>query len=189
MASAQIRNVATLAGNVANASPVADGAVLLLALGATVTTAALDGTRELPLDEFFTGHRKTALRAGEILVRLLVPAGPVRTSFIKTGKRSAVDIASVNSALALKCDGTHISTGRLALGGVAPTPILAAKAGALLSGVTASWSLAVAVADAAAAEVTPIADVRGSAEFRRTLVRNQVLAHFLRLFPELAEAH
>ncbi len=184
MASTQIRNLATVAGNIANASPVADAAVLLLALGAELELLSSAGPRRLPLERFYSGYKQTALAPGEFIARVFVPAGAARASFCKTGKRSSVDIASVNSALAVRVDGGAVAEIRFALGGVAPFPVLSTAAEAL-RGRALSGAAVLAAAEAAAAEARPISDVRGRAAFRRDLVRNQFILHFRRLFPQL----
>ncbi|MBM3314761.1 xanthine dehydrogenase small subunit [candidate division WOR-3 bacterium] len=182
MASCQIRSVATLAGNVANASPVADGAVVLLALDATLVLASAAGERRLPLREFYLAYRRTAARPDEIVAAVEVPDPPPLAGFEKTGKRGAVDIASANACLVADVDRGTIAGVRCALGGVAPVPLLSAAVPAVLQGGRPSAALFERAADAAAAEVRPISDARGSAGFRRALVRGQVLGLLHRLF-------
>jgi xanthine dehydrogenase small subunit len=181
MGSAQIRNVATLAGNVANASPVADGSVALLALGARLILRSASGSRTVPLDQFFLGYKKTALGEREIIETIEIPLMWTHSSFVKSSKRESVDIASVSSAVALKIEGGRIALVRVSLGGVAPFPVLAEKAAAVLIGKTPSESVFADAGRAAMAEVTPISDVRGSAEYRKLLVRNQMLVHWRRM--------
>lgn len=184
MGSEQTRNVATLGGNIGNASPIADAATLLLALDAVLVLVRPGAERRLRLAEYYLGYKRTACAAGELIAAVEIPLTAARVSFEKTGKRQAVDIASVNSALALTLRGDTIAEARLAFGGVAPIPVLLARTAGLLNGEAVSRELVWQAAACAMSEVEPISDVRGSAEFRRRLVRNHVLRHFARLCPE-----
>ncbi len=188
MGSAQVRNVATVAGNIANASPVADAAVLLLALGARLVLTSARTERRLPLEQFYIGYKQTALAPGEFIARVEVPLSSTPVAFVKTSKRGSVDIASVNSALALRLDGNTIADIRFALGGVAPFPMLSEAAVRCLLGRKLCSRTVLAAADAVAAEIKPIADVRGSESFRRTLAHNHLMLLFRRLFPDLVLA-
>ncbi|HVW21919.1 MAG TPA: xanthine dehydrogenase molybdopterin binding subunit [Opitutaceae bacterium] len=174
-ASRQIRSRATLGGNLATASPIGDGAPLLLALDASLVLAAAAGERTLPLAEFFTGYRQTALRPGEIIREILLPRGvPAglerRADFLKVSKRRELDISIVAAAFCLDCDGRGVvRRARLAYGGVAATPRRAPRAEAALEGRTAAEA-AEEVAGILASEFQPISDARGGAEYRRGLV-------------------
>lgn len=183
MGSEQVRNAATLAGNVANASPIADGTVVLLALAARLVLRSGSGERRLPLDAFFRAYKQTALQAGEVIVAIELPRSNRTAAFEKTGKRNAVDIASVSSALALRIEAGVMRDVRLAFGGVAPVPLLLRRTAALLEGKPVGSALARQAADSAGAEVSPISDVRGSQGFRRQLVKNHVIRLFERVFP------
>ncbi len=177
MASAQIRNTATLAGNLANASPIADGSVLMLALGARLKLVSPRGSRTVSIDDFYKSYRHTCLGEREIIARIEVPMDGSLCSFIKSAKRRSVDISTVNSAVKLKLSKGRITETRIALGGVAPTPVLALKAAASLAGKGLTEETIVRTADMAASECTPISDVRGGADYRKMLVRNHVLRH------------
>jgi xanthine dehydrogenase small subunit len=181
MASEQIRNSATLAGNMANASPIGDGATALLALGATLVLRDKSGQRKMPIESFYLGYKKTGLCSHEIIEAIEVPAGGARCEFIKTAKRSAVDIASVSSALVIGLEGGIVKTARLAFGGVAPTPVLAPKAAQFLCGRALDEGTIKRAADLAVTETSPIGDVRGGREFRKQLVRNHVIRHLAAL--------
>lgn len=192
-ASTLIRNLATLGGNLANASPVGDLTAMLMALGATLEIAGTDGAdgmRLVPIERFHTAYKKTALRDREAIRSIRLPIGPHRFSFEKASKRANLDIAAVNSALAFRLADGAISGARLSAGGAAPVPLLLSKASALLEGARADAgpqalaALARAVAATAEKEISPISDVRGSAEYRRRMTGRFVLAHFLRLFPD-----
>ncbi len=132
--SRQIRNRATMGGNLVTASPIGDCAPVLLALDARVVLASARGERVLPLEEFFVSYRKTALQAGEILKSILLPRLPAQTRsvrrFFKASKRREMDISTVAGAFAvrLSADGI-IEQARLAYGGVAAMPVRARKSG------------------------------------------------------------
>jgi xanthine dehydrogenase small subunit len=190
MASSLIRGRATLGGNVANASPVADMTAMLIALGATAVLEGPAGRRELPLPRFFLGYKKLDLREGEIMACFRIPSRPKapRFNFEKVAKRRRLDIASVNTAALFEIaggdGGPKVERAILSAGGVAPTPLLLEKTGALLAGRKVDAALAREAAAAAAAEVAPISDVRGTADYRRRLLERLVIGHFIRLFPE-----
>ena len=199
-ASTLIRNLATLGGNLANASPVGDLTAMLMALGATLeledaanpadSVPTAPSTRTVPIERFFIAYKKTALAEGQAIRAIRMPAGPRLFSFEKASKRATLDIAAVNSGLSFRLEGGVITDARLSAGGVAPVPLLLPKASALLEGAHADAgsaalaALARAVAATAEGEISPISDVRGSAEYRRRMTGRFVLAHFLRLFPD-----
>jgi xanthine dehydrogenase small subunit len=185
MASLPIRNRATLAGNIVNASPIADMTAILLALDASARLRSGPEVRELPLSAFFLGYKKTALQEGEFIEALILPAaeGPVRLSFEKVAKRERLDIASVNTALGLRVEDGRISWARLSAGGVAPVPLLLRKASESLAGRAPDAAAARDAARLALSEISPIGDVRGSAAYRARLLERLILAHFVRLFP------
>jgi carbon-monoxide dehydrogenase medium subunit len=171
--SVQTMNMATVGGNVCNAAPSADTAPALLAYEALAVIAGPDGERELPLAEFWRGPNATALRPGELLRELRLPPPPPNTGgvYVRQTPRKQMDIAVVGVAVLLTLQGDRIQRARLALGAVAPTPVRAHAAEAALEGQPASESVFAKAAQAAAAEARPISDQRGSAEFRRHLVR------------------
>jgi CO/xanthine dehydrogenase FAD-binding subunit len=181
MASAQVRNAATLAGNLANASPIADGGVLMLGLGARLKLASPKGSRTVPIDEFYKSYRKTCLGEREVIARIGVPIDGSASSFLKSAKRRGVDISTANSAVCLKLAKGRVISARIALGGVAPVPVLARKTAEFLAGKKLADDVMEKAAKIAVAECSPISDVRGGEEYRRTLVRNHVARH-LRLF-------
>lgn len=194
VASPPIRARATLAGNIANASPVADMTAMLLALDARVRLCGRhDGvaTREFELKDYFLGYKKTAASAEERICAIVIPdaAKPREFVFEKAAKRARLDIAAVNTAMACRVDRSGkvpvIRDVRLSAGGVGPTPLFLAEASALAEGAEVTAGLVREVAAKAAAGTTPMSDVRGSASYRKTMVERLVTAHFLRLFPEL----
>ena len=179
-ASDQIRNMATLGGNLCNASPASDLAPALLALDAEVALASLatDGSvavRWLPLDGFFTGPGKTLRKAHELLTAVRLPlsvTGQVGR-WHKAGLRPALDISTIAIALSARRDANgQLHTVRLALGAVGPTPMRARTVEALLEGQLPDPALIAAAAQAASDCAQPIDDVRASAWYRRELVHN-----------------
>jgi xanthine dehydrogenase molybdopterin binding subunit/xanthine dehydrogenase small subunit len=170
-ASRQIRNRATLGGNLATASPIGDSAPVLLSLGAQLILASAEGERRLPLAAFFTGYRQTALLPGEVIRSIVIPrrAG-LRAEFFKVSKRREMDISIVAAAFCVATDDAgNVTHARLAFGGVAATPARATKAEQVALGRPLAASLE-AVTAALRAEFAPIDDLRGSAEYRRGLI-------------------
>lgn len=165
----QIQNRATLGGNMANASPAGDSLPVLLALDAVVVAAGTRGLREIPYADFHTGYRKTALQPGEIVARVRLPYRPEGgfQSFRKVGTREAQSISKVVVALTGRIEDGKISEIRLAAGSVAPTPVRLRAAEEALRGKTLGVEAADAAGREAAAGVTPIDDVRSTADYRR----------------------
>ena len=171
--STQTRNRATIGGNLANASPAADTATPLMALGAVVEAAGADGTRELAVDQLFQGPGRTTLRDGELLTAVLVPPVPALSgSSFQRCVRTAMDIAVVNCAAFVRLDEDGVVVdARVALGAVGPTPLRAASAESCLKGHGFSARTAEEVAECAADDARPIDDVRAGADYRREMVR------------------
>lgn len=213
-ASTLIRNLATIGGNIVNASPVADITSMLLSLHShlvilpreslerSARATRIEGSngvpefehaREIALEDFFVGYKKRDLKPGEILAAVLIPVGNNvphrRFSFEKASKRKNLDIAAVNSALSFRIvDGRFADVG-LSFGGVASVPTLCLPAMKALQeqpcdplDATSLAAIARSVAKIAQESVTPLSDVRGSAEYRSRMVYQLTLAHFLRLF-------
>ena len=170
--SVQVRHLATLGGNLCNASPSADTAPALLVLDAVVAIVSQAGERRLPLDRFFVGPGRTALQPGELLAAILLP-GRWRegaATYLKHAPRAAMDLAVVGVAAAFSQKPNGSPEVRLALGAVAPTPIRARRAEAQLLSAPAFDEQAIREAAAcAAAEASPISDVRASAAYRRAM--------------------
>ena len=172
--SIQTMNLATIGGNLCNAAPSADTAPPLLALDAACEIAGPDGRKTVPIADFFRGPGQTVLEPGDLLVSVSVPLPTPRagSAFSRHTPRKQMDIAVVGVAavVTLANDGT-LETARIALGAVAPTPIRATRAEESLAGKPATSDSFAAAAEIAATESSPISDIRGSAEFRRHLVR------------------
>jgi len=172
--SVQNRNMATLGGNLANASPAADTATPLLALDALVVMVGARGRRKIPLADFFLAPGKTVL-SGALLVEVQIPplprGGRLGWSFQKLGRTEA-DISVVNVAAGLQLDRQGgCKWARIALGAVGPRPLRARNAESLLLGQQLNNSLLDRACDEVAREVRPITDIRASAEYRREMSR------------------
>jgi CO/xanthine dehydrogenase FAD-binding subunit len=171
--SIQIRNRATVGGNMANATPSADVAPSLIALNATAKIVDAGGERMVVLEDFFRGPGQTVMSPDEILTEIIIPKTSPQLvgEYIKFSPRDMMDLAYVGVAVAYviaadkRCSGV-----RIVLGAVAPTPIRARNAEALFEGQFLSEELAAKVAAVAAQESKPISDVRSSAEYRRAMV-------------------
>ncbi len=175
-----IRQRATIAGNFVNASPIGDMTIMFLALNADLVLSGPERRRTLPLRELYLEYKKLDLGEREIVetVRFAADRRAGRFNFEKVSKRTYLDIASVNSAAWLRMDGPRIVEACLSAGGVAPIPLRLSKTEAWLTGRDATVETARAAATVAASEVSPITDVRGSADYKRLLLHQLVLAHF-----------
>jgi CO/xanthine dehydrogenase FAD-binding subunit len=169
-----IRNLATIGGNLASARPAADFPPPLMAYGAEVLLRKKGGERKVGLDAFFKGPGMTVVEPNEILSEIVVPKPPSGSGagYMKLGVRKTLEISIVNVAAFLSLDGGGvIQTARVVLGAVAPTPIRAGSAETALVGQKASKEIFVKAGDAAARDSRPIDDFRGSAEYRREMVK------------------
>ena len=189
-ASDQIRNVATIGGNLCNASPAGDTLVPLLALNARVVLASKPNgalqTRRVPLAEFLLGPGRTCRGPAELLVAVEVPLPPAGFAgeFYKHGTRPGLDIAAISIAVAARREDAVLRDVRVAFGAVAPTPIRAPRTEAALEGRSPDAAMLEAAAQAALEEIQPISDLRASDWYRRELIRNmlkRVLTHVCQL--------
>jgi carbon-monoxide dehydrogenase medium subunit len=171
--SIQIRNRATVGGNMANATPSADVAPALIALDATAQIAGVGGERTVALEQFFRGPGQTVMDADEILIGVTIPntGADLVGEYIKFSPRDMMDLAYVGVAVAYRLGGDRTCTGvRIVLGAVAPTPIRASNSEAVVEGQILTEDLAAKAGDEAARESKPISDVRSSADYRRAMV-------------------
>ena len=168
--SIQIRNLATIGGNIAHASPAADTVAGLLVADAQVDIASADGERSVPIDELFTGPGQTVLTPGEIITRFRLPKPASGSHYIKHKIREVMDLAFIGVATAVNLDNGTITDARIGLAAVAPTPIRATAAENLLRGNAPTPELLEQAGEAAAAGCSPISDLRCSAEHRREMV-------------------
>jgi CO/xanthine dehydrogenase FAD-binding subunit len=166
--SVQIRNMATIGGNVCNASPAADAALGLVALEATVHIAGPDGERQVEAKAFFKGPGLTVLQGDEIVTGFTVPVPTedTGTCFLSVG-RTALDISTISIAVALRTKDDRVEDAKIALGSVAPTPLRLLDVEKSLKGKTMTEKLVEDAAKMVSESIQPITDVRGTAEYRR----------------------
>ncbi len=166
--SVQIRNRATLSGNICNASPAADTAPALLAYGARVNLTGVGSARSVPLTEFFTGPGRTVMAPGELVtsIDLPVPAEPTGGAFGRVTRRRGVDLATVNLVVVV----TSAGEARCAYGAVGPRPFLVTDTSGALAASTGDSAARRRAIEQLAAHATPISDVRGSLEYRQAMV-------------------
>lgn len=169
----QTRNLGTLGGNLVTAVPSMDSGPTLVALDAVATVLGGDGTRNVPLSEFWLGPRRTALKPGELLTQILVPKKNLGkpTTFLKFGLRKGQALALVNAAASVRVDANDVCTEpRVALGAVAPTVIRSPKAEAYLDGKALTPEVMAEGGRLAVEDAKPISDFRASAGYRRDLI-------------------
>jgi carbon-monoxide dehydrogenase medium subunit len=173
--SIQIRNRATIGGNIANATPSADVVPALLVLQAQIKISTAKGTQQVPLESVFVGPGKTIMAPGDILTEIIIPPAPanLRGEYIKFSPREMMDLAYVGVAVAIVIEGNDkvCRDARIALGAVSPTPLRARKAEAVLMNHAINEESAERAGEIASTECSPISDVRASAEYRRHMVR------------------
>lgn len=178
--SRQIKNAATVGGNLCNASPIGDIAPTLLALDATAVIASADGERLVPMDAFFESYRRTALRPGEILAAVEIPSPAVdaRVGAYKVSRRRELDISAVSACIAVRTDGATISSARVAFGGMAATPIRARAVEQALEGAPFTAESFARAAERVEGELSPISDHRASSWYRSRVAANLILGFF-----------
>jgi len=170
----QIRNMATVGGNLCNASPAADSAPPLLVHEAKIKLTSIEGTREIPITEFFTGPRKTVMYKTELLHEIVVPydADFARSySYVKVGRRNSFTLSVVAIAAVLKIRNKRIEDVRIALNAVAPTPVRARSVESFLKGKEVRSDVIEEASELVLNDISPISDVRASAEYRKHISR------------------
>lgn len=173
--SSAIRNAGTIGGNIVNASPASDGSTALLALGAKLRLSTPSGTKEVDLEKFFVGPKKTIIADNEILESISVPLHMwTNSKWEKVGRRSSDTIAIFSVAIAANIAGDICKNARIALGSVAPTPFLAVKSSEMLRNRKLDEAVIEEVASSIYDEISPIDDVRATAWYRRAASRNVV---------------
>ncbi len=187
VSSAQIRNMATIAGNFVNASPIGDFTIFFLALDAQLILSDGVSTREVPLRKFYKGYKIIAKTTEEHIEKIYFefPAAGAKFNFEKVCKRTHLDIASVNSAISISTNGDVIEAASIAAGGVGPVPAFLPKASAFLKNKKMSVQMLEQAIDIAQTEISPISDARGTATYKRFLLAQLMKAHFIVLFPGL----
>lgn len=178
MASKQIRNIASIGGNIGNASPVADCATSLIGLNARLVLFGKDGEREVSIDQFYKGYKETVLHKHEFIKEIIIPlykAGYY--NFEKSSKRKTLDISSVCSFCYIEHNQGLINVSRFSFGGVAAYPKLALSIALELRGKNIKDIDIEMLSEKVSEEFTPISDIRGSSEYRKILIRNHVFKH------------
>lgn len=177
VASRQIRNSATLGGNIANASSIADFTIFLLALKASLELRSSEGTRTVALADFFTGYKQTVLGSNEIISAIEIPVRKnMFVSFKKSSKRKAVDIATVNSCLGVEFEGKKIVSSILSFGGIAPVPVVISNS-SLSEAMVGDKEKILEYSDSVSNSFQMISDIRGSIGYRKLLIRNHIIEH------------
>lgn len=184
--SPQIRNVGTIGGNLINASPIADSLPFLHVMDAGLELSSEAGQRTVNINSFYQGYKKFDLRPGELLTKISVPL-PEESDLLglyKVSRRRDLDISSFTAAVKLRLDGNTIAQAAIALGAVGPIVLRARQTESFLIGREFSEATVREAGDRAVAEVTPISDVRGSADYRWQLTRNVLVKFFLENQPD-----
>jgi xanthine dehydrogenase small subunit len=188
VSSTPIRNMATLAGNFVNASPIGDFTIIFLALNATLVLNDGENVREVPLRRFYHAYKVVDKKPQEYIRQMWfeLPAPGVGFHFEKVSKRTHLDIASVNTAILLRMQDDVIGEIGLSAGGVGPVPAFLERTSAFLKGKAPEAAVLTAALDVAQSEIAPISDARGSAGYKRLLLNQLLRAHFRTLLPPSA---
>ncbi|MBR9766292.1 MAG: xanthine dehydrogenase small subunit, partial [Rhodobacteraceae bacterium] len=178
-ASVQVRNAATVGGNIANGSPIGDGPPALIALGATLHLRKGATRRTLPLEEFFLDYGKQDRAPGEFVEAVTIPRQADRLACYKLSKRFDQDISAVCGCFSITVEDGTVTGARIAFGGMAGVPKRATHVEAAITG--KPWELATleAAADEWARDFTPMSDMRASADYRLKAARNMLTRYFL----------
>ena len=178
-----LRNKATIAGNIVNASPIGDMSIMLLALNASLVIEGNGKVREVALDKFYKGYKKFDLAVGEIIREIAIPfmASDTKYNFEKVSNRKILDIAAVNSSILVGAKANAITSLRISAGGVAPIPFMIDGL-EKFTGKTITYGTVKDLAEYVISKVAPIDDVRGSATYKKLLLRQLIFAHFNKLF-------
>jgi xanthine dehydrogenase small subunit len=187
ISSTPIRNMATVAGNFINASPIGDLTVFFLALNAQLLLSDGKNERTVALRNLYKGYKQLDRNHEEHIEKIwfeIPPPGSV-FNFEKVSKRTNLDIASVNAAIHIRAENGFISNASISAGGVGPIPMYLAKTSAFLSGKEISVENIQEAIAISQTEISPISDARGSAEYKRLLLSQLIKAHFITLFPAL----
>ncbi|MCG8569012.1 MAG: FAD binding domain-containing protein [Spirochaetes bacterium] len=182
-----IRNRASIAGNLVNASPIGDISIFLLALNAELTIDGKNGLRNINLKNFYSGYKTFDLQKDEVIkeISFEIPDKNTYFSFEKVSKRTYLDIASANTALQIKINGKNIIQAHVSGGGVWPYPLYLAKTSDFLKDKAVTSQNLKAAADILQTEIAPIDDVRGKKEYKALLLKQLFFAHFINIFPQM----
>ena len=187
ISSTQIRNMATIAGNFTNASPIGDFTVFFLALDAQLILSDGENKRTIALRKFYKGYKSLDKKPEEFIEKIYfeLPGENDLFNFEKVSKRTNLDIASVNTALSITIENNIITAAGIAAGGVGPVPAYLSASSDFLIGKKISAQSINQLTEIAQTEITPISDARGTAEYKRLLLTQLIKAHFVVLFPAL----
>ena len=177
-ASEQVRNAATIGGNIANGSPIGDGPPALIALGATLHLRRGDALRSIPLEAFFLEYRKQDRKPSEFVAGVSIPASAPNLRCYKLSKRFDQDISAVLGAFNLNLDADRVTAARIAFGGMAGIPKRAAAVEAALIGKPWTLETVQAALPAFDQDFQPLSDMRASAEYRMSSARNLLIRYF-----------
>ncbi|MDF1612802.1 FAD binding domain-containing protein [Stygiobacter electus] len=184
-----IRNKATIAGNIVNASPIGDLTNILLTLNSKVH---LEGKKKriIPLENFYLGYKLLNKKKNEIVTKITfeIPPKNFQFNFEKVSKRTYLDIASVNSSIGILVKDNIIQDVRISAGGVAPIPLYLKSTSEFLTNKELTSQNVKEATQIAFSEISPISDARGSAEYKKLLLRQLIYAHFILLFPDKINA-
>lgn len=187
ISSTPIRNMATVGGNLANASPIGDLTIFFLALNTHVMLSNGIARREMALNKFYIGYKQLDKKEDEFIESIYFEI-PVVNSFFnfeKVSKRTHLDIASVNSAIQFVVENNIIKSGIISAGGVGPTPKYLENSSEYLIGKEITENFVLNLCEKVQEEISPISDARGTQEYKRLLLNQLIKAHFIKLFPEL----
>jgi xanthine dehydrogenase small subunit len=187
ISSTPIRNIGTIAGNLANASPIGDFTAILLALNAQITLLDTQNqtSRNLPLRSFYLGYKTLDKAPSEIISQMTFELPAQRLFYFdKVCKRQYLDIASVNTAISLQMSADQITEAHLSMGGVGPTPLYLSATADYLIGKKLSAQTIRAAEAILQTELSPISDARGTQDYKRLLARQLFFGHFLSLFSD-----
>ncbi len=187
LSSTPIRNIATIAGNLANGSPIGDFTIILLALKAQITlTDKAELSRQLPLKDFYLGYKTLDKKPDEIITEITfeLPNNGSQFHFEKVCKRQYLDIASVNTAITIKIENQTITEAHCGMGGVGPIPKYLSKTSEFLNEKALNSQTIQLAEQILQSELSPISDARGTEAYKRLLARQLFFAHFISLFPD-----
>ena len=186
VSSSPIRNISTFAGNFVNASPIGDFTAFFIALDASITLSKDGSSRTIKLKNFYKGYKDLDLINGELItdIQFTAPSKTSKFNLEKVSKRIHLDIATVNSAALISVQDGIIDQIYISAGGVGPTPISLDKTTLFLTGKEITAQNIIEANEIAQQEISPIGDVRGTADYKRLLLRQLIFAHFIKLFPK-----
>jgi xanthine dehydrogenase small subunit len=187
VSSTQIRNMATIAGNFINASPIGDFTIFFLALDAQIVLSDGNNQREIALRKLYKGYKTLDKKPEEFIEKIYFELPDKNTffNFEKVSKRTNLDIASVNTAINIHIKNDVIENAGVSAGGVGPVPLFLLKSSDFLKGKKVSERLVEELIEFVLTEVSPISDARGTVEYKKLLLKQLIKAHFIILFPAL----